>query len=59
VKEIRNAQEFFTVLESSAKACDLTSAKLLKILLPFDENTSSSNQAEVIVPHRSVKDIAV
>lgn len=42
------APQFFEALQTAAVDCQITRGKLLRIVLPFSEETSSSDQSEVL-----------
>jgi hypothetical protein len=43
-----NANSFTETLSSVAESCGMARAKVLRIILPFDENTSSNDQAAAV-----------
>jgi hypothetical protein len=44
---IKEAPEFFALLSSTAKKNNVAQGSLLRVVLPFDEETSSNDQAQV------------
>lgn len=44
---VTSAPKFFTQLYACAVQCHLTAGALLRIVLPFNEDTSSGDQADV------------